>query len=248
MILPQTIPSEARRRQFEFARDTFAFANELLWRYEFDPAAGKTAYRRRERRPGYAHRCFVLSRAARQFLYHARFDASQPAAGDETCRRLVREIVSRNLRTPCESARQVVIPGFAGLRDFSRAREPLLKAACGGAWRSYCLRSHWRMVFPITRAHQARMAARLSLALSQTVPPIIHLVKFPSLTINHGMMLFGAAETGRGIEFQAYDPNDPGQPARLVFDRASRTFHLPANSYWAGGGLDVIEIYRNWFF
>jgi hypothetical protein len=77
--------------------------------------------------------------------------------------------------------------------------------------------------------------------------PIIHLVKFPALTINHGMILFGAEETGRGYEFQVYDPNNPKQPAQLTFDSASQAFFMPANPYWAGGKLDIIEIYRGWF-
>ena len=102
------------------------------------------------------------------------------------------------------------------------------------------------MVFPISRAHQAGTAASLDAALKRNVPPIIHLVKFPSLTINHSMILFAVEETGGGIDFQAYDPNNPEQPATLSFDHKTRTFSLPSNHYWAGGELDIIEIYRNW--
>jgi hypothetical protein len=234
-------------RRFDFNSDTFAFANELIWEYQFDTATGKTTFRRREPKPHYAHRCFVLTRAARQFLYHARFDAARPIADDETYRRLIREVVSRNPRTPCPLEKQIVIPGFASLREFSAAREPLLKAGCGGAWRSYVLRSHWRMIFPISRAHQEQTAARLLPALGRDFSPIVHLVRFPSLTINHGMILFDTAETATGVVFSAYDPNDPVRPAQLTFDRATRTFSLPQNRYWAGGKLNVIEIYRGWF-
>ena len=247
MISAKTNPVEAVGRRFEFARDTFAFANELVWAYQFEPATGKTSFCRRQPKPDYTHHCFVLTRAARQFCYHARFDAGQPIADDETCRQLIREVVSRNPRKPCPGEKQIVIPGYASLREFSRARESLLKAGCGGAWRSYFLRSHWRMIFPISRAHQARTAAQLSAALKQNISPIIHLVNFPSLSINHGMILFDGTETGRGIEFQAYDPNDPSQPAQLTFDRESQTFFLPPNPYWAGGSLNIIEIYRGWF-
>lgn len=102
------------------------------------------------------------------------------------------------------------------------------------------------MIFPISRAHQGRLAARLRAEIKEGISPIIHLVKFPSLTINHGMILFGVTETGSGLEFPAYDPNDPAQPAQLMFDRTGKTFSLPSNRYWAGGGLNVIEIYRSW--
>ncbi|HEX3890574.1 MAG TPA: hypothetical protein VHX90_06960 [Verrucomicrobiae bacterium] len=233
-------------RRFEFARDSFAFANELLWEYQFD-AMGKTTFRKHEPKPDYALRCFVLTRAARQFLYHARFDAGQKVADDATCRQLIDKIVSRNPRIPSWPEKQIVIPGFASLREFSAAREKLLKAACGGAWRSYFLRSHWRMIFPISRGHQNCTAGNLLAAIQNNFSPIIHLVKFPALTINHGMILFDAAETEGGLEFSAYDPNDPGKPAQLKFNRAAKTFSLPANSYWAGGELNIIEIYRGWF-
>jgi len=233
-------------RRFEFERDSFAFANELHWEYAFDAATGRTTFTKREPKPGYAHRCFVLIRAARQFLYHARFDADQSAADDATYRRLIREIVSRNPRAPCERGREVVIPGYDNLRQFSRAHAPLLKSGCGGAWRSYFLRSHWRMVFPIGRAHQMRTAEGLLSEIYRGGSPIVHLVRFPKLTINHGIVLFGADETQAGVCFQAYDPNDPEKPTQLSFDRTARIFSLPANHYWAGGRLDVIEIYRGW--
>lgn len=247
MISAKTNSSDTGARRFEFARDSFAFANELLWEYRFDPATGKTTFYRRKPKPDYALRCFVLARVARQFLYHTSFDANQKVASDAIYRQLIGEVVSRNPRTPSEAKSRIVIPGFASLREFSVAREKLVKAGCGGAWRSYFLRSHWRMVFPISRAHQARTAGSLAAALRQDVSPIIHLVKFPALTMNHGMILFGVAETKGGFEFQAYDPNHPAAPVTLTFDRAARTFFLPANLYWMGGDVNIIEIFRNWF-
>ncbi|HEY1719066.1 MAG TPA: hypothetical protein VGH42_12335 [Verrucomicrobiae bacterium] len=247
MMLAKIKSGETGVRRFEFERDSFAFPNELLWEYQFDAATRKTIFRKREPPPDYAHRCFVLTRAARQFLYHARFDAGQEVANEEIYRQLIRKVISRNPRTPCEPETQIIIPGFASLREFSAAREKLLKSECGGAWRSYVLRSHWRMVFPISRAHQNHTAENLSAAIRKKLSPIVHLVKFPSLTINHGMILFDVAGIEDGLEFSAYDPNDPEKPARLKFDRAAGTFFLPENSYWAGGELNVIEIYHGWF-
>lgn len=233
-------------RRFEFGRDSFAFRNETYWEYHFDLATGKTSFTKREPKPDYAHRCFVLTRVARQFLYHARFEPDQKAPDDGACRRLIRQVVARNPRQPCRPEKQIVISGYECLHHFSQAREPLLKAECGGAWRSYVLRSHWRMVFPISREHQRRTAASLQSALQRGIPPIIHLVKFPALTINHSMILFDARKTGAGIEFQACDPNNTEKPLTLSFDAATKTFSLPPNHYWAGGPLDIIEIYRSW--
>ena len=238
--------SDAPRR-FVFERDSFAFPNELIWEYRFDNADGKMSFQPRQPRPDYAHRCFVLTRAARQFLYHARFEPGREMADDATCRRLVRQTMSRNPRRPCAPGQEIVFAGFASLREFSAAREALLKQECGGAWRSYVLRSHWRMVFPISRSHQQRAADSLAHALGRGLSPMIHLVRFPALTINHGMILFAAAAKPDCWDFSAYDPNDPSRPAIISFDKSSRHFSLPANAYWAGGHLDVIEIFRSWF-
>jgi len=235
-------------RRFEFERDTFAFPNELVCEYRFDAPDGRLKMVPRQPRPDYALRCFVLARAARQFLYHARFQPDQAALSAAEYRRRIRQVIWRNPRVPSAPERRVAFPGFAGLRAFSQAWERLLKDACGGAWRSYVLRSHWRMVLPLTRRHQERTAARLRERVAQGVPPIVHLVRFPQLTINHGMVLFGAEQGGGTTRFAAYDPNEPAHAVTLTFDRAARTFGLPANRYWPGGRLEVIEIYRHWWF
>jgi hypothetical protein len=237
----------AAPRQFDFARDTFAFDNETFWGYHFDRAAGKTTFSKRVPPPTYAHRCFVLTRAARQFLYHVRFDPALKPGDDAACRRWIRQTAGRNPRTPCPPEAQVIIPGYANLREFSAARGQLLKDECGGAWRSYVLRSHWRMVFPISRKHQAATAASIFAALHQTGPAIVHIVKFPALTINHSLLIFGAQKSVDGIQFAAYDPNVSSAPTTLSYDHKARTFSLPSNHYWAGGALDVIEIYRSWW-
>lgn len=235
-------------RRFEFARDSFAFANELVWEYLPDAVTGKTMMVARDPKPEYAHRCFALVRVARQFFYHARFAADQPEASGEACRRLMRAVMARSVRIRCQPHERIVIPGFPGLREFSRTHEKLIKAECGGAWRSYFLRSHWRMIFPFSRAHQTRTAEALITALGRNHLPILHLVKFPALSINHAIILFGVTDTRQGWEFESYDPNNSVASERLMFDRGTRAFILPANACWPGGQLDVSHICRSCFF
>jgi len=235
-------------RAFHFERDTFAFANELVWEYRFDPKTGAMTTFRNEPRPEYAHRCFVLVRSCRQFFYHARFDGEQSKAAPSVYRQLIRQIVSLSPRRPSSEAERIVIPGYSCLREFSMEQAPLLKAECGGAWQSYFLRSHWRMTFPITRRQQERMANQLVRAFAEKPAPIVHLLRFPQLTINHGIVLYGFRETESAVQFEAYDPNTPAHPAELTYQRAERTFHFPANHYWPGGKLDVIEVYRGWLY
>jgi hypothetical protein len=234
-------------RRFDFERDAFAFPNELVWEYHFDTATGETRAVRREPAPRYALRCFVLVRAARQFFYHARFDPAAEPVDDVTYRRLIRAVLARPSRRPSPPGQHVVIPGYAGLREFSAAREPVVKAACGGAWRSYVQHSHWRIVVPVSRRHQHLAAGQLLDAVEDHSAPLVHLLRFPSLAINHGMVVFEGTRTSAGAEFLAYDPNDPERPARLSYDRARRAFSLPANRYWRGGELNVFEIFRRWY-
>ena len=230
-------------RAFCFERDAFAFRNELFWEYRFDPVTGKTSTFSVSPRPNYAHRCFIMVRSVRQFHYHARFEPDFPGADESTYRRLVREILSRSPRKPGAEAHKVVVPGFEGLRAFSQTHEPLLKAECGGPWASYFLRSHWRMVVPTNRRHQEEMANQLTRSLPQRQAPVVHLYRFPRITINHGIVLFGMTESERDIQFDAYDPNIPEHPVKLIYDRAARTFVLPPTHYWAGGNVNVYEIF-----
>jgi len=235
-------------RRFDFDRDTFAFANELVWEYQFDATSRKMITRPCNPPHTYTHRCFVLVRSARQFFYHARFDAALPVADEATYRRLVREVVSRNPRVISDGARRVVVPGYDSLRSFSGAQAAVLKAGCGGAWQSYVLRSHWRMILPVTRRHQERMAAQLVRSVADRGAAIVHLFLFPQLTMNHGIVLYDLAETETGLRFAAYDPNQPGRPTELAYHRADRTFYFPRNINWVGGRVNVVETYCGWLY
>lgn len=237
--------SSAQLRPFEFQRDTFAYPNELLWVYHFE-ADGRWGHEHRKPRPDYANHCFVVARSARQFLLYASFDPSLPVADEATYRRLIRRVVSINPRRVLPESEKATIPGYADLREFSAAWEKLLKAECGGAWQSYVQRGNWRMIFPFSRASQQQTVEQLVTELQSGWPPIVHLVRFPQLTINHAILLYDCADSGKEIVFLAYDPNTPDKPARLVFDRATRTFRFPASDYFLGGRVDVYEVYCAW--
>jgi len=233
------------RHPFNFQTDTFAFANELVWEYHYDEH-GKWVSQPRQPAPDYSHHCFVVARSACQFFEGARFDPAQPVADAATYRRLIRRVVSKSPGRVTPDSEKIVIPGYANLRDFSEAQEALLKSQCGSAWQSYTQHGHWRMIMPFSRHHQEKMAAQLIADLKVGRPPVVHLVRFPQLTINHAVVLFDAAETDQEIRFATYDPNNPKTPTTLVYDRAKRTFQFPANDYYPGGRVDVYEVYRNW--
>jgi hypothetical protein len=233
-------------RVFQFERDTFAYAHELVWKYNFDPETGAMAVRMADQPPTYYHRCFVMVRATRQFFYHARFNPDLPPATTEVYRALIRRIVRSNVRCQCAETERIVIPGFDGLRAFSRAHEPLLKALCGAPWESYFLRSHWRMIFPFPVWYREMMVRKLKTSLPKRDLTLVHLLQFPRITINHGIALFGFSESETAIEFDGYDPNIPEHPVKLIYEKQPRQFTFAPNRYWGGGPLKVMEIYADW--
>jgi hypothetical protein len=232
-------------RPFQFERDTFAFANELVWEYIHDEN-GDWSARRREPKPDYTLRCFVLTRSVRQFFQHARFVPDAPRVDHDTYRSLIQQVVGTDPARVWPEDDRVLIPGYRNLREFSRAHEDLLKEECGGAWRSYVQRGHWRLVFPFSRRHQEDMAGSLVEALNRNRPPVVHLIRFPNLSINHALLLFTCEDDGDVIRFSAYDPNHPEEPVPLIYSRSTRTFTFPVNDYFRGGEVNVYEVYRSW--
>jgi hypothetical protein len=229
-------------RVFEFERDTFAFPHELVWQYRFD-ADGTMNVSKSDPPPTYYHRCFVMVRATRQFFYHARFEPDAPQADCSTYQELIRKVTSRDVRRPCAASERITIPGFDGLRNFSRAHESLLKAGCGAAWESYFLRSHWRMIFPFPLWYRKWMLNKLKRSFPQRGLVLVHLLRFPRITINHGISLYKFTESEQNIEFEGYDPNIPEHPVKLIFEKQHQQFTFAPNRYWGGGPLKVMEIY-----
>jgi len=238
--------TEQSFRPFQFERDTFAFPHELVWQYHFDPVTGAMTTFNTDPPPTYYHRCFVMVRSTRQFFYHARFEPDQPPAEPEVYRQLIRKIVSRSPRRPCAESERVAVPGYDGLRAFSRAHELLLKAELGGPWQSYFLRSHWRMIFPVMPWHRKWMAKKLKRSLPRRGLTLVHLFRFPRITINHGIVLYGLTESEQNMEFEAYDPNIPEHPVKLVYERKRRVFTFAPSRYWGGGVLNAVEIFCDW--
>ena len=233
------------RRAFDFNQDTFSYPNELIWEYHYDEN-GKWVSHSREPKPEYSHHCFVLARAALQFYYNVRFDPEQPKVSEVEYKKLIRRVASSDVRHPLPSERRIVIPGYANLREFSKAEERLLKEECGSAAQSYFQRGHWRMIFPFSRSHQEKMAKQIEADLDRRGPLVVHVVRFPQLTINHAVVLFKADEKADGLTFDAYDPNHPEKEMIVSFDRTSRTFTLEPSDYFPGGRVDVYEVYYSW--
>jgi hypothetical protein len=240
-------PAPAKARRFDFSKDTFAYANGLVWEYRYDEN-GKWVTRRRDPRPAYSQHCFVVSRSACQFFENASFQPGMPKVDDQTYRLLIRRVVNTSLKTPLNEEQKIIFPGYPDLRSFSKEHEKLLQSECGGAWRCYFQRGNWRMIFPFSREEQAHVAEQLQQELEQRGAKVVHVVRFPQLTINHAVLLVAAKPNPNGIEFLTYDPNEPDAPVTLSYWRDTKTFYLPPNAYFPGGRVDIYPIYDRAFY
>jgi hypothetical protein len=228
---------------FDFGRDTFAFANETVWEYQVDPVTGATRWTKRDPVPPFSLRCGNMARAARQFRLHARFVPDAPRLDTAGYAALVRTVLARDARSRAPSPDPVVVPGYANLRALSADHPGVLQEALGGSWQSYVQRGNWRMIFPFSEHHQRATAARLAEAAEAGALPIVHVLRYPELTVNHMLLLYAAERSAAGTRFLAYDPNDAAQPLVLAWDAGAGQFDYPRTIYFGGGPVKVYEVY-----
>lgn len=228
---------------FEFPADTFAFSNETAWEYRVPADGSRAEWTRRDPRPDFVLRCGNMARAARQFHVHARFDASRPVADAATYEGLVRSVMGRDPRARRPSEPLVVIPGYTDLHEFSAAHPALLKAGLAGPWQSYVQRGNWRMIFPFPPDQQRETAEALLTSVARGETPIVHVLRFPDVTINHMLLVYAADDSPAEIRFAAYDPNAAGEPVVITWDRGARSFYYPRMAYFGGGPVKAYEIF-----
>jgi hypothetical protein len=191
---------------FAFETDTFAFPNFIQARHPDEPDL-------------YAHYCFVLARAVRQFHVGARFDPAMPklTAAEYVAR--VRAVAARPPRLgPLPASERVVIPGYANLRAFSSAEEQAVKEGLGGRFWTWVHWTNWRVTLPVTRSHQERVAREIvdELATGRLVQLLV--TNWPKPELNHTVVAYAAHDTAGGVDLLVWDPNDPAAPGIVTFD------------------------------
>jgi hypothetical protein len=239
-----SVPSAAAA--LRFPQDVFAFANETVWEYHDDPASGRQGWSKRDPRPAFSLRCGPMARAVRQFYISARFDPAAPRGDAATYERLVREVMASDPRRP--RAERIVIPGYADLRSFSTDHAAVIQANISGTWSSQLQRGNWRMIFPFTGGHQQATMRQLVREVAAGEAPIVHVLRFPNITMNHMVIVYDVEETPAEVRFHAWDPNNAEQPIVLAYDRVARRFSYPRTLYFPGGPVRVYEIYDGWLY
>ena len=197
---------------FSFDRDTFAFPNEIRAFAE-------------DRDDLYANYCFVVARGLRQFFLFARFDPGAPALDRAGYVARVRQVAARPpWQGPIPSEERVVIPGYAGLREFSRGEESAVKEGMGGRFWTLVHPTIWRTLFPMSRRHQAGVLDEIQRELAAGRLVQLLVTNWPILELNHTVVAFASRRDGARVDLGVWDPNDPARPGVITFDGTRREF------------------------
>ena len=231
---------------FKFDRDTLAFANSTV----FDYHEGKARLRRssdKEKKPRYTRRCFVMCRTVIQFQKFARFDPDARPLDDQELARRIRQLTKHaSWQTPLRNEQRVVIPGYRNLRELSHKRGWVLQKNIGLGWPTYARVGNYRMVFLHSVRYQEKMHQELNAALDRGELFVAFLSDFPTLHINHAVMVYQRKSSSRnGVDkYNCYDPNHPDGPRELVWLPHKRQFNFEKDQEFVGGFTRVFRVYN----
>jgi len=237
-------PSVPVPRPFRYETDTFAFANETVWNY-VDGSVQAESSRPSAKKRDYTRRCFVVTRAAVQFWKFARFDPNAaPLPADQLADR-IREVTERSVWFPPLPRRQrVVFPGYASLHAISAANPGIFQANIGLGWPVYFRAGNAPIAMPLDPATEARLNDEMLHDLGMNYPTIVWLYRFPSLSINHVVVVLDSHRSAGHVHYLVYDPNYTDGPKNLDYDVATQAFSYQPTFYFKGGAVDVRAIYR----
>jgi len=237
-------PTQPLERFFNFETDRFAFANETVWNYvegEVRPQEERepSAVRR------YTHHCFVMVRAALQFLKFARFDPKgEPLSANALALR-IKQVCKRPVwLPPLSHEQQMVFPGFASLREISASAAGIFQDHMGAAWPVYFRPGNFPICLPVSASAKAKLNDQMLRDLEVGYPTLLWLYNFPSLSINHTVLVYEAIREPERIRYQVYDPNYADAPKELQFELATQTFTFEPTFYFKGGSVTPRAIYR----
>lgn len=239
------LPTSAAASDFRFERDTFAFANQTVFEYR----EGHPYLRERSKEPEkrFNRRCFVLCRTTMQFRKFARFDPRATPLDDKSLAARIRAVTRRQawVKSLPEDQR-VVFPGYANLREMSKARQGVLQENIGLGWPVYFRFGNFRMVFQHDPKYQDETHANLNATLAHGQLFVGFLTTYPRLSINHAILVYKqkSVSPNPGVErYLAYDPNHPEAPRELTWFSRARAFAYQKDWDFIGGFVRVFQVY-----
>jgi len=243
-----TFAAWAAAPDFKFNRDTLAFENSTVFEYN----EGVPQLRRNDpgkKQPRYTRRCFTMCRTVVQFQKFARFDPRAKPLDDEELAHRVR-LVTRNAawREAAPKAERTVIPGYANLRQLSEKRGLVLQKNIGLGWPTYVRIGNYRMFYKHGRDYQQREHELLNAALANGELFVAYLSDFPTLHINHAVLVYNRkpSKSGGKVErYDCYDPNHADGPRELTWFKDKREFNFEKDQEFVGGFARVFQVYAH---
>jgi hypothetical protein len=237
-------PQTPAPRPFNFDTDTFAFSNETVWNYVNGSVQADSSYEQEHKR-NYTRRCFVVTRAAVQFWKFARFDPQAQPLDSERLAGRIRQVTERSVWLPALSNKErIVFPGYPNLREISSASAGVFQANIGLGWPIYFRAGMMPIIAPVLRGIEAQLNDEIFADLQKKYPTIVWLYNFPSLNMNHAVIVFAGRQEGERYIYRVYDPNYANAPKTLSYDVARRTFFYQPTFYFKGGSVSARAVYR----
>ena len=182
-----------------------------------------------------------------QFRKFARFDLRGAPLDDTQLAQRVRA-VSRTLawHAPLPENERIVFPGYANLRQMSKARAEVFKENIGSGFITYFRPGNGRMFFEHSRKYPERTHASLDAALSHGDLFVGYLSTYPKLSINHAVLVYARKKSVPGDELEhylAYDPNRAEEPRELTWSPRERAFAYQKDIDFIGGFVRVYQSY-----
>ena len=237
-------PAAPSPRPFRYDTDTFSLANETVWNYTYGSVQSDSSRPQKEKHE-YTRRCFVVSRAAVQFWKFARFDPKAPPLSHDQLIARIRDVTGRSVWLPALSReKRIIFPGYANLREISATDPGIFQANIGLGWPVYFRAGNMPIIVPLYRETEARLNNEIFHDLQMNYPSIVWLYNFPSLNINHVVVIFAGERDHGRIHYQVYDPNYSNAPKKLDYDASTRTFSYQPTFYFKGGTVNARAVYR----
>jgi len=120
----------------------------------------------------------------------------------------------------------------------------------GIGWPTYFRLGNFRMVHEHSRRYQEQTHADLEDALTRGELFVVYLSTFPSLTINHAVLVYAHrpaaarnARTKRVERYGVYDPNHAKAPRELTWSPGQRAFAYQKDWDFVGGFVQAYQVY-----
>jgi hypothetical protein len=237
-------PAARAPRPLEYPDDTFAFKNETVWNYVNGTVQPETDAENAHVRQ-YTQRCFVLSRSIVQFWKFARFDPGRPPLRAASLAARIREVTGRSVWLPALSPKdRIVIPGYHNLHEASAKMAAVFQANLGLGWPFYFRAGNGVIIIWVSRHMEDCLNSEIWHDLQMNMPSILWIYRFPSLKMNHVIVVYSGTHDATGYHYHVYDPNYRDRFSHFDYDLKTRTFRFQPVYYFKGGAVTARAIYR----